>query len=200
MKLISYSSSESGGMNGSYSSTYIAYSDDGRCKVDIANRTNHSQPIKRVKYYADGLLEKLSEVCERYDIISWTDLPDQIVVMRDAPTVSECFTFENGTKIALGSGKQYPGLFHEMNQELEKFIRESESYGVDLEVIEETPFITMGMMGAQVDKPVMPINVQNASSRSEGTIKWAKFCSDCGTEFMGNQKFCAECGSARPKW
>lgn len=30
MKLISYSSSESGGMNGSYSSTYIAYSDDGR--------------------------------------------------------------------------------------------------------------------------------------------------------------------------
>lgn len=196
MKLISYSSSESGGMNGSYSSTYIAYTDDGRCKVDIANKPFYSQPIKRVRYYADGLLENLSEVCARYNVIDWTDLPDQQVFIYDAPTFSDCFTFENGTKIALGSGKQYPRQFHEMNRELEKLIRESESYGVDLEITEEASLVTMGMMPGPVAQPV---NFQDVGRQGEESAKLAKFCTNCGAEFIGNQKFCAECGSVRQK-
>lgn len=195
MKLIAYSSSESGGMNGGYSSTSVIYTDDGRCKVNIAGRTFHSQPTKRVTYYADGLLDKMSAVCEQYRVSDWTDLPDQKVFMYDAATSSDCFTFENGTKITLGSGKQYPENAREVFQEINKLIAESETYGVDVEITEEELFGTMGMM--QLNHTVNSDKLQTAGKQETDTSGWAKFCADCGTEFTGNQKFCAECGSLR---
>lgn len=197
MRLITYSMSESGGMNGSYLSKYIAYTDDMSCKVEIVDKPFHNQPTKRVKYYADGLLEKLSEVCEKYNVISWTDLPEQQIFMHDAAAVSICFTFENGVKIGLGSGKRYPEHFHEMYQELEKLIRESENYGTDLaEVTEETPFMAMGMMMSSMGQSLCG---QTPERQEKENTEWAKFCANCGAKFMENQKFCAECGSVRSK-
>lgn len=197
VKLISYSFSEHGGMNGGRESTYIAYTDDGRCHVDMSSKPFHSQPITRVRYDSDGLLEKLSEVCERYHVTSWTDLPDQQMTMYDAPTVSICFTFENNIIISLGSRKQYPVQFHEMYQELNKLIQESEDNAIDrtVEVIEEKPF--MGMMMPELNGKT--ISVQESGNQGEDITKWAKFCINCGAKFTGNQKFCPECGSVRPK-
>lgn len=196
MRLIAYSSSESGGMMGGYSSTNITYTEDGRCQVNISNRPFHSQPLTHVKYYADGLLEKLSEVCERYNVISWTDLPEQKIIMLDAANNTDNFTFEDGTKIVLGSRIQYPEHASEMYEEFNKIIRESEGYGVDREVTEEEPFMSMEMMAFQVDKPVKD---QTTAGNVEDTSIWARFCVNCGAEFIENQKFCAECGSVRPK-
>ncbi|MCQ2522458.1 MAG: hypothetical protein MJ105_08775 [Lachnospiraceae bacterium] len=196
MKLISYNSSESGGMNGSYSSTSIAYTDDGRCEVNTANRPFHSQPIRRVRYYAEGLLEKLSEVCERYDVIHWTDLPQQKVTMYDAPSGSDCFVFDNGTKIVLESGMIYTQQIRDMYDELKPLIKVSENYGVDVMVTEEPGIMTMGMMFGQTNRTV---EVKCTSGKDEDMSTWAKFCDSCGANFTGNQKFCAECGSPRKK-
>lgn len=197
MKLIAYSSSESGGMLGGRSSKSIAYTDDGRCKVKISGKTFHSEPIKHVTYYADGLLDKLSEVCERYNVISWTDLPDQTIAMHDAAKSRDSFTFENGTIITLSSEKQYPKQAREMYGELNRLIEESESYGVDAEVtIEENSFATMGMMSFQTAGPVQ---AQKVGTQGEDVSQWAKVCACCGTKFEGNQKFCAECGAVRQK-
>lgn len=204
MKLIAYSSSEGGGMMGGYSSTSIAYTDDGRCKVNKAGRTFHSEPIRKETYYADGLLEKLSEVCERYRVIEWENLPGETVTMLDAPSGSDSFTFENGTKIILESRRIYPGYVYEMHQEVNKLIEESKRYGVDFEVTEEAASMLMfgQMMKTGKVEDVNgqnPGTVQTITSQNPESIKWAKFCAICGTEFQENQKFCSECGSVRPK-
>lgn len=150
MKLVAYNSSETGGMNGVYSLISVFYDKDGRCKVEIAHRSFHNQPTKYTNYYAEGLLEKLSEVCERYNVISWTNLPANNMFLHDAPTINDCFSFENGTKISLGSKTQYPLEAFDLFQEIKSLISESESYCVEKEVREEAPApLAMGMMQFQ---------------------------------------------------
>lgn len=225
MKLIEFRASESGGMNGSRSSTSVAYTDEGRCKVNIVSKPFHNQPTTHVKYYADGLLDKLSEVCERYHVIEWKDLPEQDLFMHDAPTIYEHFTFEDGTKIDLGSKKKYPEHAGDMFHELYRLIDESESYSVNREVLveEDSPMMmgmmpfgmmSMGMMseGMKFDQTPPGGNdqkaggsgsgsssVSNGGNQGEEAVKWAKFCNQCGTPFEGNQKFCSECGAIRNK-
>ncbi len=208
MRLIAYSSSEGGGMNGSYSSYDIAYTGDGRCRVQISSRAFHNQPIIDTRYYAEGLLEKLSNVCERYNVSSWVNLPDCEIFMHDAPSGNNTFTFEDGTRINLGSGKIYPEQANEMLRELYGLIRESRNYGVDLQITEGAPFamMSMGMMAGQ---PAPAKTTEAASQTDEGASiiqssegnepKWVKYCSQCGAKFNENQKFCAECGCIREK-
>lgn len=206
MRLIAYSSSEGGGMNGSYSSCDIAYTGDGRCRVQISSRAFHNKPTVNTRYYAEGLLEKLSNVCERYNVSSWENQPDRETFMYDATSGSKTFIFEDGTRINLGSGKIYPEQANEMFQELYGLIRESRDYGVDLEITEDSPFamMSMGMMAGQP----APAKTKEAASPADGGVsrvqssegnepKWAKYCSQCGAKFNENQKFCAECGCIR---
>lgn len=197
MKLIAYSISEGGGMNGGYFSTSIAYTDDGRCRVSTSTRPFHNQPTRHVRYFSDGLLDKLSLVCERYNVISWTNLPEHKIFMHDAATTNICYTFENGTKIVLGDRTMYPEYFSEMHQEFNKLIDEAEQINVEEKIEETLPFLTMGMMAAQLNQPKatwVPV-----SQTTEDPAAWAKFCADCGAKFTGNQKFCPECGSVRQK-
>lgn len=196
MKLISYNSSESGGMLGGYSSTSISYTDDGRCKVVIANRINHSQPIERMTYYAEGLLEKLSEVCERYEVGSWKDLPELDMHVLDEASRSQSFLFENGPDVVLDNKKMYPQCAHEVFQEINRLIKESKSYGANVEITEEQPMLAMGMMAFQTSAAS---KVTDSSSKGSAAAKWANFCANCGTKFMVDQKFCSECGAARPR-
>lgn len=195
MRLIAYSSSEGGGMNGSFSSTSVSYTNDGRCRVNTDNRPFHNQPIKHVKYYADGLLEKLSEVCERYNVSNWTDLPEQNMFMYDAPTSNVYFTFEDGTKIDLGSRKQYPKQAHELFREIDDLIAESKDYAVDVEVVEE-PAMTMGM---SMGMSMMAVSDNFVKAPESAEMKWSKFCASCGERFTGDEKFCAHCGTKREK-
>lgn len=197
MKLIAYSSTESGGMTGNYSSTSVTRTRDGRCRVEIARKDFHSEPLRRVKYYADGLLEKIGEVCERYEIINWTDLPELDIFMHDASRHSQSFIFEHGPDIILDSKKMIPPAAHEMYQEIDRLILESESYGTDVEITEDTPLPPMGMMAWQTEQTA---KVQDSGSPDTGTSRWAKFCTSCGTRFHEEQKFCAECGSSRKKY
>lgn len=203
MKLIAYNSSEGGGMNGGYSSISIAYTEDGRCVVIKSNRAFHNQPMRTVKYFADGLLERLSEVCRRYDVIHWTDLPAQTAAMLDAPSGSDCFTFEDGTKIVINNGAIHPQKVRDMYQEFMPLIRESEAYGTNAEATEEKPAaMTMGMFFAQTNQ-VYKVQTSDRPTESVGrnndTSEWAGFCGNCGAKFSGNQKFCAECGEMRQK-
>lgn len=197
MKLIAYNSSESGGMLGSYASTKIFYTSDGRCRVDTASKVLHSDPITHVTYYADGLLEKLSEVCERYNVIGWTDLPENNIFMHDSSSKKDNFSFEDGTIIVLGSSKKYPEHAGEMYGELKQLINDSENYAVDLEVTEESSIFTMGMMGKMPNMTPNMVNVIKPANQNDESIKWAQYCVDCGAKFNGSQRFCAECGSVR---
>lgn len=195
MKLIAYETTRGGGMLGGYSSTSVTYTDDGRCKVDISGKTYHSEPIKHEVYYADGLLEKLSEVCKRYNVVTWTDIAGEKTGMLDEASSNDNFIFEDGTKIVIESGRIYPGYVHEMYCDFNQLIKESKDYGVDYKVTEEAPMM-MGMMAAQMEGL---FKVQYAGSQNKEVSKWAKFCVNCGAEFTGDQKFCAECGSMRQK-
>lgn len=196
MKLIAYKTARYGGMLGGHSSTSVTYTDDGRCKVDSSGKTYHSEPITHEIYYAEGLLEKLSEVCERYHVITWTDIAGEKIRMLDEASGSDNFTFEDGTKITIESGRIYPGYVHEMYCEFKQLIEESKSYGVDFEVTEEAPMMMMGMMTAQKEGFG---RTQHVVRENMEASKWAKFCTNCGTEFKGEQKFCVECGSMRQK-
>ncbi|MCQ2543376.1 MAG: hypothetical protein MJ126_04365 [Lachnospiraceae bacterium] len=204
MKLISYNTSKAGGMLGGFSSTSITHTEDGRCKVIISNKYTHNDPCIKETYYADGLLEKLSEICERYNIINLKEMPGQTIVMLDDPSGQTSYEFEDGTKIVLEKGKIYPDFDYNMFHEFNELIEESKSYGVDMEVTQETFGMPMGMMGmmgmSMLNGQVTKIDkaLDNAS-QSEDDSKWARFCSNCGNEFVGKQKFCAECGSPRPK-
>lgn len=192
VKLISYSSSQGGGMLGGYSSTSITYSEDGRCKVSCSNKPMHNQPTEHITYYADGLLEKFSELCERYNVISWTDLPDLNITMLDAGTSTDTFTFEGGTIISLSSGKQLPVQARIMFQELAELLNEAKDNALDIEVIQvEENMMPMGMMGNQLLKNA-ETNIQSINAPQS-----AKFCSNCGSKFSGEQKFCPECGTKR---
>lgn len=200
MKLIAYSSSESGGMMGGYSSTHIFYTEDGRCKVETAGRTYHSQPIEHITYYADGLLEKLSEVCEKYNVDNWKDLPYDKINMLDAALSSKNFKFENGDNITLDSDKIYPQnielMCRDMYQEIIALIDDSKNYGIDKKITEEEPVMSMGMMGMMgmtLQQAVQPVREQAS------TFQEAKFCNICGAKFLDEQKFCAECGAPRNK-
>lgn len=195
MKLVAYSSSESGGMNGGRSLTSITYTGEGRCKVTTANKPFHNQPTRHENYYADGLLEKLSAVCERYNVISWTDLPDNEIILLDGATSSENFTFNNGITITLGSRKKYPPNAHEMFEELKELIEESLNYGTEMEVTIEEPMAPMSLMEFQMN---MHAKKQDTGKQETETANLAKFCSNCGAKFTGDQKFCAECGAKRP--
>jgi len=194
MKLIAYSTGKAGGMCGSNSSTSITYTEDGRCKVSNSERPLQSQTTRIETYFADGLLQKLSEICERYHVIEWTDLPDEDIFMHDASTYSETFTFENGTKISLGSRKKTPAQAGEMAREINELIMESRKYGTDAEVTEES-FLAMGMMMTGIGSDFS--KGQEIANQGKRTIQLAKFCKNCGTPFEGIQKFCTECGSAR---
>lgn len=203
MKLIAYNKTERGGMTGGYSSTSIAYTREGRCQVHIKVQSYHSQPTFFERYYADGLLEKLSLLCERYHTTEWTNLPDSDIRMYDAPSGSIRFTFEGGTEIVLGSRKKYPDQFHEMYQELAELINESKAYAVERETGEEAPFmgpLTMGsMFDLQKNMQAASVPAGKPADQNESSANWAKFCGNCGAEFQGTQRFCAECGSPRQR-
>ncbi|MCQ2519046.1 MAG: hypothetical protein MJ107_00805 [Lachnospiraceae bacterium] len=198
MKLIAYSTASSGGMLGGRSSTSVFYTDDGRCKVEITDKPAHNQPTTHKKYYADGLLEKLSEICERYNVAGWTNLTGESISMLDAASGSDKFTFENGTTVILESKMAYPQYVYEMFQEFRELIKDFKGSDVEVEVTEDAPFTfaSMGMMGFQTANNVNP---KVDERRDQDVSDWAKFCRNCGTKFEGNQKFCAECGSVREK-
>lgn len=173
MKLIDYNASVSGGMMGGYSLTSVTYTQDGRCLVSTVSRDFHSSPTRKEKYYADGLLDKLSEVCERYQVIQWTDLPEQDMRMCDAADSSQCFTFEDGTKICLDTKKRYPLSAPDMFGELNELIRNSESYGVDKEVtIEENTMMPLGMMNMGMMNMGMMGNPMN--NPAQAAVKYKK--------------------------
>lgn len=199
MKLVAYTSGEGGGMLGGHSSTSVNYTGDGRCQVLLMNRLTHNHPYEKVKYYADGLLEKLNEVCERYNVSSWTDLPGEEIAMLDSPSRSENFTFLGGTRIAFDNRRIYPDYVWEMLREIKQLIEESKKYAVDVEVSEEVPLMAMSMMSMNdINAGNKADNVQKESVQDDD-VKWAKFCIDCGTKFVGDQKFCGECGAVRQK-
>lgn len=194
VKLIAYSSSQGGGMMGGYSSMSISYAEDGRCKVSSSNKLMHNQPTEHVVYYADGLLEKLSELCERYNVISWTDLPDLNITMYDAATSTDTFTFEDETRISLCSDKQLPAQAHTMFRELAELVKDARSQAADIEVTQvEENMMFMGMMGNQA------VQSPKIETQSMDNTQWARFCSNCGSKFNGEQKFCSECGTKRAK-
>ena len=201
MRLISYSSGESGSMMGGRSSLSISYTDDGRCRVSSSQSVGQSLTTKCVTYYAEGLLDKLSEVCERYNVIEWKDVPGPKIFMVDAGTSRQTFSFENGVKICFESGKRYPEYAGDMFSEIDALITESESYAVDVEVSEETFGMgmmgMMGMMNMMNDQNKQVVKDPDYFKRNEDTSAWAGVCDGCGTPFTGAQKFCAECGAAR---
>lgn len=196
MKLIAYNSSKGGGMTGGHSSISIKYSEDGRCKVCSSIKTMHSQPTEQMTYYADGILDKLGELCERYNVINWTNLPDLDLKMYDGETSSDTFIFEDGIKINLNSGKQLPDQACQMFQELLELVNEYKDKANNIEVIQVEENMMMGMMNMSLMNnqtlKKTEVNVQNID-----ITKFDKFCSECGSEFNGNQKFCSECGATR---
>lgn len=201
MKLISYSSITGGGMAGGHSSTFITYTEDGRSKVETSDKPYHSSSTTHVIYYAEGLLEKLSDVCERYNVITWTYLPDNDILVYDEASSTDHFIFEDGTDIVLGNRTKSPTEAREMYHEFVALIKDSINYATELkeEHIKEQPFLMMGMMGQMPSMADVRFDVPKTDTPKEDASTWAKFCKECGAEFKGSQKFCPECGALRPK-
>lgn len=200
VKLVAYSSSKSGGMMGGCSSTSIVYTGDGRCKVSSSSRFMHNQPLIRETYYSEGLLEKLSALCERYHVMDWTDLPDLNLTVYDEAAVTYCFTFGGGNVVSLGSGKRFPDQAGEMFRELAELIKEARDNAADLEVTQvEENLMNMSLADAMRMMNNQMVESPETKSQSICPAKMARFCSNCGYQFEGEQKFCPECGTARAK-
>ena len=209
MKLIAYVKSSSGGMMGGAAYEEIKYTEEGKCYFYSRNKQMHSSPTVTNKYYADGLLDKLSAVCERYNVSSWYNLPDTDIFMYDAASTSITFTFEDGTNISIGDRTKCPDMWLDFWDEFRELIKQSKDYAVD-EVTETEESVNMfgmgmmamGMMGDPMSNNMI-VNVQNDTNCNNATSieesKWAKFCIECGNGFSGAERFCGNCGAPRQK-
>lgn len=191
MKLISYSYSSSGGMMGGHSSVYISYDKDGRCYVEDISKVTHNSPTYTTHYYAKNLLDELSVVCDKHNVRSWTNLPDNEIVMLDGDTHSYSFNFEDGLSIRLGSKKQTPDNWRDFWNEVSALLEDAEEHAINKTTKKEE------------NKPVMFGFMNNVSMSEVQQTKRdisdkPKYCSMCGSKFDNDtQKFCPNCGAVR---
>lgn len=192
----------------------IEYTKDGKCLFDSLEKSRHDSPVYVKKYFAEGLLDKIGEVCERYNIISRTNLQKSNIVMYDAPSYYYTFMFEDGTRITFGSDTECPAQWPDAHGEINELIKESENYGTDVEEekvssdVPGTPMANMqsGIMGGMMGYMETVINLKLADERSKAQSDtpspasgWVAFCSQCGTQFKDGQRFCSECGAVRSR-
>lgn len=204
MKLIRFDNSSGGGMRGENSRITVHYTADGKCLVNSSGKDAWNTPTYIKNYYADGLLDKIGEVCERYAVHTWTDLPNNDFFMLDAPSRTVNFIFDDGTKIKLTNNTRTPDAWREVSSAISELIEESETYGIDA-AVELSPF---GMMMGKTEiirvqpksgaaAPAAPASAPTAEVAPDAPApeKKAKFCPTCGYKAGGNSKFCPECGA-----
>lgn len=191
MKLIKYSTSSGGGMLGGNSSMRVEYDKDGKCFVEKKTKDMHSSPTYTTSYYADGFLEKLSTACEKYNVRSWTDLPDEDLRILDGESHSYYFTFEDGLSIRLGSDKKAPANWRDFWNEVSALLEDAEKNATDRKTTKEE---NGSMMFGFINNASMS-EVQQTKPQA---LTKSKFCSTCGTKFDNDdQKFCPNCGAVR---
>lgn len=191
MKLIRYSVSSGGGMLGGNYSKRVEYDKNGKCFVEEKSKMTHSDPTYTTSYYADGLLEKLSILCDKYSVRGWTDLPDNDMKMLDGESHNYSFTFDDGLSIKFGDDKKSPEGWRDFWNEASKLFDEAENSAINKKTTKEEngPFM-FGFMNKTSMVEFQQIKPQ--------VLTKPKFCSMCGAKFDNdNQDFCPNCGAVR---
>ncbi len=194
MKLISYYRYSSGTMMGGRSSFTVSYTPEGRCLCESQSKSSANLPLYVTRYYADGLLEKMDSVCEKYRVYSWTDLPEAVNFgMMDGGASGTVFRFEDGTEILLGDGKLPPAESIALWEEIGALLKEAEAYGVDAgpkpSSLPEGFELQNSMLAHFYEELVYVPFGQKAAAPAP------KFCSCCGNRLEPGQAFCGECGA-----
>ena len=174
--LLSYSSTSSGGMMGSYYSDELSFKDN---TFTVINQNWHHGKKTKTIYKADKKeVEKIKKIITDNNLAVWNELPVDQSIIFDAPTSSIYLKYEKvsvsiSTRVILD--KEEMDLLHEVNTMIASFIDDKNKISEEVLVEgEDNPMLSM----CNPDKELKP----------------QKFCPECGKVVEKEKKFCPDCG------
>ncbi len=118
--------SSGGGMEGSYESLEISIRENGEVWLEYSSlpyigaeeeTVNHTVPAEAI--------EEIRSLCKKTGVLDWGELPDEELLLLDAPTTSVSFTYGDGEYYSVSSNDKLPkkgaGFFSEVYSILFKY-------------------------------------------------------------------------------
>ena len=174
--LLTYSSTSSGGMMGSYYSDELSFKDH---TFTVINQNWHHGKKTKITYKADKKeVAKIKKLIVDNNLCVWNELPIDQSIIYDAPTSNIYIKYEKvsisiSTRVILD--KEEMNLLHEINSMIASFVDDKNIISEEVLVEgEDNPMLSM----CNPDK----------------VLKEQKFCPECGKAVDKEKEFCPDCG------
>ena len=118
--------SSGGGMEGSYESLEISIRENGEVWLEYSSLPYIGAEEETVSHTVPAeAIEEISSLCKKTGVLDWGELPDEELLLLDAPTTSVSFTYGDGEYYSVSSNDNLPkkgaGFFSEVYSILFKY-------------------------------------------------------------------------------
>ena len=118
--------SSGGGMEGSYESLEISIRENGEVWLEYSRLPYIGAEEETVSHTVPAeAIEEIRSLCKKTGVLDWGELPDEELLLLDAPTTSVSFTYGDGEYYSVSSNDKLPkkgaGFFSEVYSILFKY-------------------------------------------------------------------------------
>lgn len=118
--------SSGGGMEGSYESLEISIRENGEVWLEYSSLPYIGAEEETVSHTVPAeAIEEIRSLCKKTGVLDWGELPDEELLLLDAPTTSVSFTYGDGEYYSVSSNDKLPkkgaGFFSEVYSILFKY-------------------------------------------------------------------------------
>lgn len=118
--------SSGGGMEGSYKSLEISIRENGEVWLEYSSLPYIGAEEETVSHIVPAeVIEEIRSLCKKTGVLDWGELPDEELLLLDAPTTSVSFTYDDGEYYSVSSNDKLPkkgaGFFSEVYSILFKY-------------------------------------------------------------------------------
>lgn len=118
--------SSGGGMEGSYESLEISIRKNGEVWLEYSSLPYIGAEEETVSHTVPAeAIEEIRSLCKKTGVLDWGELPDEELLLLDAPTTSVSFTYGDGEYYSVSSNDKLPkkgaGFFSEVYSILFKY-------------------------------------------------------------------------------
>ena len=118
--------SSGGGMEGSYESLEISIRENGEVWLEYSSLPYIGAEEETVSHTVPAeAIEEIRSLCKKIGVLDWGELPDEELLLLDAPTTSVSFTYGDGEYYSVSSNDKLPkkgaGFFSEVYSILFKY-------------------------------------------------------------------------------
>ena len=118
--------SSGGGMESSYESLEISIRENGEVWLEYSSLPYIGAEEETVSHTVPAeAIEEIRSLCKKIGVLDWGELPDEELLLLDAPTTSVSFTYGDGEYYSVSSNDKLPkkgaGFFSEVYSILFKY-------------------------------------------------------------------------------